>query len=139
MPRFIVFLVWMLSAGALAAQEDESPRLTVTGEGQATAVPDMATITLGVTAQSESASDAMDQTSAAVTAILERLGKLGLQPRDVQTSDLSLNPLWSNRPEADGRPRIDGYQASNRITHLSKAILDTPDADPALMAEVQRL
>ncbi|MDU8912880.1 SIMPL domain-containing protein [Aestuariicoccus sp. MJ-SS9] len=115
MPRIVLLLVWILSAGALYAQEPAQPTLTVTGEGQAAAVPDMATITLGVTAQSENAAEAMDQTSEAVAAILERLDGLGLQPRDIQTSDVSLNPIWSRRMNNDTPPRIEGFEASNRL------------------------
>ena len=112
----ILSLVLLLAA-PLSAQDAQQPTLTVYGEGSAQAVPDTATITLGVTAQAPDAADAMAQTSATAAAILDRLTALGVAARDVQTSDLSLNPVWSIRPGDDQKPpRIEGFEASNRVT-----------------------
>ncbi|SNR55719.1 SIMPL domain-containing protein [Puniceibacterium sediminis] len=106
----------LLFAAPLAAQETLRPTLSVSGEGTAFATPDVATITLGVTAQSETAADAMAQTSEIGARILERLTAMGVAARDVQTSDLSLNPIWSNRPVDNQQPKITGFEASNRVT-----------------------
>lgn len=102
--------------GALPAYAEETGQITVTGEGTAYAVPDMAIITMGAAAEAETAKAAMDQTSQITASILARLDAFQIAPRDVQTSDLSLFPVWSNRTESGGRPRIEGYQASNRVT-----------------------
>lgn len=91
-------------------------QITVTGEGSVFAVPDMAVITMGASAEAETAKEAMDQTSDITTAVLDRLTEAGVAERDMQTSDLSLSPLWSNRSSSENRPSIDGYQASNRVT-----------------------
>jgi uncharacterized protein YggE len=95
---------------------DTSSRITVTGEGSAFAIPDMAVITMGASAEADTAKSAMDQTSEVTAAILDRLTEAGVAERDIQTSDLSLSPLWSNRQSSDNRPSIEGYQASNRVT-----------------------
>ncbi|WP_417724783.1 SIMPL domain-containing protein [Salipiger sp.] len=104
----------VLAVPALA-QQAEAPRLTVTGEGSASAVPDMATITLGVTAQDKDAGAAMDSASEVAGAILARLDGLGIAARDRQTSDLSLQPIWSQYDNGKGQ-EITGYEASNRLT-----------------------
>ncbi len=107
----------LMLASPLAAQDAPRPTISVAGEGTAFAVPDVATITLGVTAQAEEASDAMAQTSETGERILARLTEMGVAARDVQTSDLSLNPVWSNRPvETEQARTIEGYEASNRVT-----------------------
>ncbi|XDA96862.1 SIMPL domain-containing protein [Sulfitobacter sp. LCG007] len=105
-------------SGVAAAQETPAGRvITVTGQSIVSAAPDMASITLGVTEQAESAAAAMSATSEAVSAILERLAAAGIEPRDMQTSGLSLNPVWSNRGgNAEGAPGITGYEASNTVT-----------------------
>ncbi len=108
--------VALLLAAPLSAQETPRPTIIVNGEGTAYAVPDVATITLGVTAQAEQAADAMAQTSETGAQILARLAELGIAERDVQTSDLSLNPVWSNRQTDNQTPQIEGYEASNRVT-----------------------
>ncbi len=101
-----------LSAGPTFAEG----QISVSGEGSAFAVPDMAIVTLGATANAQSPKEAMDETSRITAAILERLAGFSIAPRDVQTTDLSLNPVWSDRTEPQGRPQISGYEASNRIT-----------------------
>lgn len=88
-------------------------RLTVTGQGEARAAPDMATIQLGVTTQAASAAEAMRQNSTQQTAVIEALTGAGIEQADVQTSGLNLNPLMDY---AEGRaPTVTGYQASNMV------------------------
>lgn len=91
-------------------------QLTVSGEGSVFAVPDMAVVSVGAMADASTAQEAMDQTSDITSAILARLADAGIEGRDIQTSDLSLNPIWNHRATTDDRPRIEGYQASNRVT-----------------------
>jgi hypothetical protein len=113
---FTALAILVLSAGAATAQMSERRQITVTGEGQVEAAPDMATITLGVTHQDEEAKAAMDATSDAVARVLQRLTELGVEARDMQTRNLSLNPVWSNRPSAQGADnRITGFVASNTV------------------------
>lgn len=103
----------------LSAQEAGDPpvaRLSVSGEGEARAVPDMATVTLGVMAEAESAEAALDQTSEVAARILERLAGFEIEERDVQTSNLSLNPVYSDRRNSDGPPEIRGFRASNTLS-----------------------
>ncbi|MBK0329051.1 SIMPL domain-containing protein [Rhodobacteraceae bacterium F11138] len=105
-----------LSMAGEALAETESRLITVTGEGRIEAVPDMATVTLGVTNEAPEAKAAMDATSAAVAQVLDRLQAMGLEPRDIQTQRFSLNPVWSDRGYSDGkRPEITGFVASNMV------------------------
>jgi len=90
-------------------------RLTVTGEGAVSMVPDIATVTVGVTTQAADAAGALDQNSAATQAVLDQITAFGIAPRDAQTSGLSLSPLWNNGA-SETAPRITGYQANNQIT-----------------------
>ncbi len=114
--KTLAFLTAMTVAVATLPAHAEERRITVSGTGTALATPDMATITLGVTNQDAQASAAMDETSAAVTAILKRLEDMGLEARDVQTRDLSLSPVWANRAGQSGEaPEITGFTASNRV------------------------
>jgi len=117
MSKFSTVLgVIVLSLGLAPAFADTSGRITVTGDGSVSAAPDMAIITMGAAADAERAKIAMDETSAITSAILERLTEAGIASRDIQTSDLSLIPMWSNQSSTDGRRRIEGYRASNRVT-----------------------
>ncbi len=129
--RWILAGFVTLWAAMAAAQVIEGGQLTVVGEGRVDSIPDMATIRLGVSADGKTAAQALDQTSEATAQILAYLAEAGIDPRDIQTRDLSLSPLWENRSSSSNQPpRIGGYQASNtvlvRVRDLQKlgAILD---------------
>ena len=109
---------------AQSASPSEPPRqISVTGTGEIDAAPDMATIRLGVTNEAELAKEAMDATSGAVAQVLDRLGALGLEPRDVQTSNLILNPLWSGQVrDGTGPQEITGFVASNTVVVRVRAL-----------------
>ncbi|WP_170475586.1 SIMPL domain-containing protein [Ruegeria arenilitoris] len=114
--KTLAFLTALTAAVAAMPAYAEERRIIVNGTGTVLAAPDMATITLGVTNQDEQAANAMAATSAAVTQILNRLEEMGLEARDIQTRDLSLNPVWSGRNGQSGeRPEITGFTASNRV------------------------
>lgn len=110
---FLAAILAITAAGMTHAQER---RITVDAAGTVQAAPDMATITLGVTNEDPQASAAMQATSNAVSQILKRLDEMGVETRDVQTRNLSLNPVWSGRNNQNGeRPEISGFVASNNV------------------------
>lgn len=111
--RFLSVLILGLSIASTALAQTPPASLTVTGTGSVGAEPDMATITLGVTQQAATASAAMAQTSAQTLRILTGLEGAGIAARDVQTTNLSLQPNWVNR--SSGRAQIDGYVAANTV------------------------
>ena len=90
-------------------------QITVTGEGVVTAAPDMASLSLGVTTQAATAAEALAQNSAAMQAVMDRLASAGIDPRDLQTSNLALNPNWV-QDEGMQTPEIRGYTAGNMLT-----------------------
>lgn len=109
--------VFMALTAPVTVLADEIRRqITVTGEGSVAVVPDMATINLGVTHQAKEAGAAMSAVSGATAAMLQRLTDLGVDARDMQTSSLSLNPVWSNSSSStSGNPKITGFLASNSV------------------------
>ena len=121
--RTLVFLVvaLLLAAVGLARADEQPGQITVTGTGVVETVPDMAVITLGVTQEAKEARAALSATSEAVGRVLDRLTELGIEARDMQTSDLSLGPVWSHRNDG-GENRITGYEASNRLTVRVRAL-----------------
>lgn len=121
-------IVLPLAAFSLPARADSVPlthlpQITVTGEGRVDAAPDIAVITIGVTTQGKTAAEAMDANSAALGTVLANLRATGVADRDLQTSGLSLNPVWSNYASSQA-PQITGFQAVNMLTVRVRA-LDT--------------
>ncbi|WP_342235195.1 SIMPL domain-containing protein [Inquilinus sp. OTU3971] len=116
---------------ALAA-EAAAPTLTMTGEGSASAAPDQATITSGVTSEGKTAREAVDANSKAMAALIDAFKKAGIQAADLQTSGFSVQPRYAAPEEGSGEaPKIDGYEVRNQVTvrvrDLTKlgAVLDT--------------
>jgi uncharacterized protein YggE len=119
MPARPLVLALALGLAALAprgALADAAPpaRLTVTGEGTTAAAPDMATITLGVVTEAETAAEALARNNTAMGALLDRLGGAGIAPRDLQTTGLDLSPRHEF-PQDGGQPRLVGFTAQNMV------------------------
>ena len=120
------------------AQEAMPPMITVTGTGTVEAVPDIATLSIGVTTQGETAAEALSANSAALDAVMARLTAAGIEARDMQTSNLSLNPNWTGYDSSSvSGPTIAGYVATNMLTIRVRAldglgaVLDAAVADGA--------
>lgn len=100
----------------LGAQADTAApgRISITAEGRVDAVPDMATVSLGVVTRDRTAAAALAANSTAVARVLDTLAAAGIDRRDLQTTGLSVNPDWDH--SATGEGRIRGYVASNQVT-----------------------
>ena len=109
----------LLAPAPLAAQEEPPRRLVVTGSGEASARPDVAVISAGVVAQADTASAALGENTRAMNRVVEQLRAAGLPPQDLQTAQFAVSPLYESRqpdPQTTERPRIVGYQVSNRVS-----------------------
>ncbi len=88
--------------------------LNLAAYGEARVAPDMATITLGVMTEGKTAAEAMQANAARMNAVMASLRKAGIAERDIQTSNLNLNPQY--RYQENQPPQLVGYQASNNVT-----------------------
>lgn len=89
--------------------------LIVTGEGQATAEPDEAQITVGVSVQEATANEAMARNAERQQAVIDELLAAGIEERDIQTSGLNLSPVQDY--SQDGKPPVvTGYAVQNMVT-----------------------
>jgi uncharacterized protein YggE len=102
-----------LAGPALA--ETTVSTITVTGTGTVQAPPDLATLMIGVTTQGETAAVALSANSEAVASVTARLTASGIEARDMQTSNLSINPNWTSF-DSGASPTISGYVATNLLT-----------------------
>jgi uncharacterized protein YggE len=111
--RFIVALALALvpAAAALAA---EPSLLTLSASGETRLAPDMATVTLGVTATAPTAAAAMQQDASLMNGVIAALRRQGVDERDIQTSGFNVQAQYTfsqNQPR-----RLDGYQAANQVS-----------------------
>jgi uncharacterized protein YggE len=88
--------------------------LDISATGKTSRIPDIATIRAGVVTQSSTAAQALADNARRMAGVLAALKAAGVQPRDVATSNVSLQPQY--RYENDKPPAITGYQASNTVS-----------------------
>jgi hypothetical protein len=119
----------------LAAEENaRQPTITMSGHGDISAAPDTAHISTGVVSEAKTAREALTANNTAMEKVIAELKKAGIEARDLQTSNFSVQPQYYHPPrDRNGPiepPRIVGYQVSNtlrvRVRDLARlgAILD---------------
>jgi uncharacterized protein YggE len=99
--------------------EDTPTGITVGGQGTATAPPDTATITLGVSALAETVAAARDEAAAALTAMIDSMRANGIAEDDIQTQNLSIYPEYDFR---DDQQVLRGFRVSNTVTAILRDI-----------------
>ena len=141
MTKFLAGLVFAVSATALQAQATtpevtlgpNSAILSLSAEGESRRTPDIAMFSAGVVTQARTAVEAISDNSRRMEAVVAALKRAGIADRDIQTSAINLNPVYSNpdrdaqiRARQTGQPyippppdeqarRIIGYEARNTV------------------------
>lgn len=114
--------------------------LTVSAEGSSTRQPDMAMFSAGVTTQGETASAALTENSRKMTQVVAALKRAGIADKDIQTSNLNLNPIYAppkRLPDGsyeDQGQRITGYQVSNTVSVKQRKLADYGKVIDALVS-----
>lgn len=96
--------------------------LDITAEATTEREPDIAYITTGVSEEAKTAEEAMAAQATAMNGVFEAIAAAGIENRDMQTSNLSLQPVYDYIEETDGNGRtrgkqlLRGYIASNQLT-----------------------
>ena len=111
------------SAAAASAQTAATPvvaenlfratTLNLSAYGESTVAPDKATIMLGVQTDAPTAEAAIRENANKMSRVIAALKRGGLTDREIQTSNLSLNPQYVYQENLP--PRLTGYQASNQV------------------------
>jgi hypothetical protein len=117
-PGFASIFVVAAVAGALltapaTAQVMPPPMITVTGEATLSVAPDQAEIEAGATSDAKTAREASEANNATVGKLLLALKAANIDAKDIQTSQLSLQPQYA---PARSPPTVSGYRASNHVT-----------------------
>jgi hypothetical protein len=97
--------------------------LSLSAQGQSFSRPDLGIFTAGVTGSGKTAGAALAANSAKMNKVIAALRNAGIAEKDIQTSNLSLNPVYadmSNQRNVDPleqqAPPIIGYQVYNMVT-----------------------
>jgi uncharacterized protein YggE len=108
------------------------PGVVTTGDATVKVRPDIAIITVGVTTQAATASEAQSQAADRVARILERAKLLGVASTDTKSAGYSIQPQYAYGPNQ--APKITGYQAAQQVVLTYRKV---DDAGKALDALVQ--
>jgi len=126
--------------GAAIAQQAPSITQTIAGTrldfsatGEVTRVPDVAVISAGVVSRSSTASAALSDAADRMARVLSALKRAGVEDRDVQTSNVSLNPEY--RYPENQAPQLVGYTATNTVTVRFRDIRNAGKILDALVAQ----
>jgi len=108
-----IALLVLLASHTQAQTFDNRRTVTVTGEAEARVVPDRASITLGVETEGKIVADIKRENDAKVRAMLKSIQTIGIQEKDIQTSQLSIEPRYNYKQ--DGTHEFLGYVMRNTI------------------------
>jgi uncharacterized protein YggE len=120
----ILAVTMLTGCGATAADLGEITQLSVSsqqqgiwvsGQGEVSAAPDIATIRLGIEAEAESVSDAQAQATGAMNNVLDTLKSNGIADKDIQVQQFSINKVtkWDRIEEEE---EVTGYRVTHMVT-----------------------
>lgn len=110
--------------------------ISVNGEGEVFAVPDLATFSVTIQEEALEVQEAQEVATEKANAIIEYLRDAGIEERDIKTTDYNVYPQYdwmegaqSNGFPTPGRQVLRGYQVSQTI---SVKVRDTEEAGTIL-------
>lgn len=96
---------------AMAADNSQPQGLIVSGEGRASAAPDVALLTLGASTKEATVAEATRAVREAMDDLMASLEANGVQEKDIQTTEYSIYPQYDYRND---ERILTGYQ----VTHM---------------------
>jgi uncharacterized protein YggE len=130
---FVACVALTLSCAPAFAQDADQksplPHITASGRAFVEVKPDIATLSLGVVSEKNTAAETTAENAQATTNAIAVLKSLGVDPKDIKTSSLVLAPVVTEErdPKTNAliKRRVTGYRASNllqvRIRDVDKA------------------
>ena len=87
--------------------------ISVNGEGKVSGKPDIANLSLGVLAEAGTVQEARDQAAASLDAMIKSLKANGVEEKDIQTQQLSIQPQYDYN---NGNQKLRGFQVTNIVS-----------------------
>lgn len=122
------------SSLAAGATSDNEHTITVTGSGTVVVSPDIADVRLGVVVTKPTVKAARETAAEAMTRVIAALKKLGIADKDIQTTTVSLQPVYDYSTQTNP-PKITGYNLANGVAVTIHNLDETGDViDDSLAA-----
>jgi hypothetical protein len=110
----LLALLALQSSPSFASDQPDKRTLSLTGSGAVKTTPDKVDISTGVTSEAKTAREALDQNTDAMAKVVRALKEDGIEPKDIQTTNFSVNPVYEQK--AEGRPPVViGYRVTNQV------------------------
>lgn len=111
---------------------EQARGISVTGEGKISAKPDLALVTLGVSALRPTVAEARDAAATSLNAMLEAIKNGGVEESDIQTSNLSIYPEYDYNGNTQ---TLRGFRVQNTVTAKVRDVDTTGEiVDAAVVA-----
>jgi uncharacterized protein YggE len=105
--------------------------ITVAGEGEVFAIPDIATFSFGAQAEAKTVSEAQDVVTRKMNNALSILKKAGIEDKDVKTTDYNVYPQYEYKQTIctsigcpPGTQVLKGYQVSQMVSVKVRKVAD---------------
>ena len=136
----VVILMLMVLTGCSAANDKpinvavggQQTGIWVSGEGKVTVVPDLATVTLGVSVQTATVAQAQSQAATAMDKVIAALKSKGVADKDIQTQNYSIYQV-TRYDNVIQQNIVTGYNVSNTVV---AKLRDIPKAGATIDAVV---
>jgi len=110
-------VVSALAAPAWAEDSKVTRTIQLSGHGEVRQAPDLAVISTGVLTSAPDAKAALAANTKAMSTLLATIKTAGVEDKDVQTSNFSVQPQYDYGQNNNGQPpKLTGYQVSNMVT-----------------------
>lgn len=98
------------SVNSITTTKNES--FNIMGEGKVSVKPDIALVSVGISANAATVKMAQDQINIVIKKVSDSIKSLGLEEKDIQTVNYSINPNYEFQPTQ----KITGYQANTNLS-----------------------
>ena len=133
---FILLFAYTKLAGPIpfslnSVTTTKSDTFSVSGEGKVTMLPDIAVISVGVTAQAKTVTKVQQDLNTKINAMSAAIKKLGIDEKDIKTTYYNISPTYDYSSSSQ---RITGYQANSNLTIKARKIDTVNDVIDAATA-----
>jgi uncharacterized protein YggE len=119
-----VLVIKEIKSISYVGQSASTPNtISVTGEGEQFATPDIATFSFGVTETAKTVTEAQTAATTRMNAALKALSDAGIDKKDIQTSSYNINPHYEYQTALcnssycpGGKQVLTGYDVSQNVT-----------------------
>ncbi len=117
----VLAVVGLAGCGTPASTGTQQQGIWVSGEGKVYVQPDLATLTLGISAQEASVAQAQSGAADAMNKVMAALSNAGIDPKDIQTRDFSIVQVtrWDDKSQEQV---VIGYRVDNTVVVKVRAL-----------------